>query len=120
MHRVLIAVSPAHTTRSCSFLCHVQPRLQKQQQSQLPTGPVGSSQSVTVFTSPHHNGKSYCLQILSPLKTAVLDNTLFCSLLQFNTLYANLNMGFSNYLIHLDQFNMMLLEKIQAERTAED
>lgn len=45
MHRVLIAVSPAHTTRSCSFLCHVQPRLQKQQQSQLPTGPVASSQS---------------------------------------------------------------------------
>lgn len=117
MHRVLIAVNPAHTTRPCSFLCHVQPRLRKQQQSQLPRGPVGSSQS---SHSLHHTGKSYCLQTLSPLKPAELANTLFCSLLQFNTLYADLNTGISNYLIHLDQFNMMLLEKIQAERTAEE
>lgn len=72
------------------------------------------------FTSPHHTGKSYCLQTLSPLKTTVLANTLFCTLMQLNTLYSDLNMGISNNWIHLDQFNVMLLEKLQAERTAED
>lgn len=29
-------------------------------------------------------------------------------------------MGISNYCIHMDQFNVMLLVKMQAERTAED
>lgn len=66
---------------------------------------------VTVFTSPHYTGKSYCLQTLSPLKTAVLANTLFCSLTQLNILYAGLHIEISNYWINLDQFNVMLLYK---------
>lgn len=118
-HWVLTAVNPTHTTRPCSFLCHMQPRLQKQQQSLFLGFAWKSYQQVqlvvhslvTVFTSPHHAGKSYCLQTLSPLKTAVLANTLFCSFIQLNTLYADLHMGISNYWIHLDQFNVMLLHK---------
>ena len=56
---------------------------------------------------------------MTPLNTVVLANTLFCSLQQ---LYADLGRGISNYWIHLDQFNKMLLEKkqVEKERTVED
>ena len=89
------------------FLFHVQPGLQNQR-SQLPTGPRFQSQALLDLS---YTGKSYCLQTLTPLNTVVLTSTLFRSLKQFNTLYADLDMGISNYWIHLDRFNKMLLEK---------
>lgn len=104
-------MNPIHTTRPCSFSATCNHDCKSSSKASYQQVQLVVHSLVTVFTSAHHTGKSYCLQTLSPLKTAVLANTLLYSLIQLNTLYADLHMGISNYWIHLDQFNVMLLDK---------